>query len=196
MESKNIKYLQKKWWDESKTVTISKMKARVQIWWNDKSNNSSEKGNKIPGTLKHNGTKMERTGKTAWLEEWYGHFSNFFSENSCLAYSWHILNASFQVQSSKKVCGQTITVVTKHQFILYFTCEATAQGLLASVSSPTSSSSSSSSKSSPSSSFGGDAINGNTTDNVGKRSLFFTSAYYKNIHWYLFTATLSTVKQP
>ena len=142
-------------------------------------------------------TKMERTGKTAWLEEWYGHFSNFFSENSCLAYSWHILNTSFQVQSSKKVCGQTITVITKHQFILYFTCEATAQGLLASVSSPTSlSSSSSSSKSSPSSSFGGDAINGNTTDNVGKRSLFFTSAYYKNIHWYLFTATLSTVKQP
>ena len=114
MESKNIKYLQKKWWDGLKTVTISKMKARVQIWWNDKSNNSSEKGNKIPGTLKHNGkrevtfmlmwpwTKMERTGKTAWLEEWYGHFSNFFSENSCLAYSWHILNASFQVQSSKK----------------------------------------------------------------------------------------------
>ena len=110
--------------------------------------------------------------------------------------AWHILNASFQVQSSKKVCGQTITVVTKPQFILYFTCEATAQGLLASDSSPTSSSSSSSSKSSPSSSFGGDAINGNTTDNVGKRSLFFTSAYYKNIHWYLFTATLSTVKQP
>ena len=57
MESKNIKYLQKKWWDELKTVTISKMKARVQIWWNDKLNNSSEKVNKIPGTLKHNGKK-------------------------------------------------------------------------------------------------------------------------------------------
>ena len=135
-------------------------------------------------------TRMERTGKTAWLKEWYGHFSNFFSENSCSAYSWHILDVSFQAQSSKKVCGQTITVVRKPQFILYFTCEATAQGLLASVSSPTSSSSSSSSsKSSPSSSFGGDAINGNTTDNVGKRSLFFTSAYYRNIYWYLFTAT-------
>ena len=58
--------------------------------------------------------------------------------------------------------------------IAYFTCEATAQGRLASVPSSTSSSSSSSSKSP--SSFGGDAISGKITDKVGKRSLFFTSA--------------------